>query len=395
MATDARVFDEFVRTDPRPARYNEATYTFLNRRSGNAWQRIRDLIEDWFAHIEPAHRRDLGARLRSTSAVDFRSAYFELYCHAMFRCSGWSIELHPDLGATSRHPDLRVRRGLDVMYVEATTTAEPRADVAAESRLATVLDHINDNIEIGSFLLGLDVERIGPTSLAVNPLVVALRQWLDSLDADMLLERSHGLSLETLEWTTDGWAITFEAFPLAPDKRGPGGRIIGTTGPQGGIIDDVAPLRKRIREKAKAYGELEAPLLIAVDAVSSFVNDADFVATFYGTSAVRFYINGGPAAPPPTPITLPDGLFFGPEGGRRTHVSGVITTSMLCPWTVQSTVPTLWTHPRAARQVDPPSGLVRIAQLGPDGQHIEYINPTSTPAEVFGLPDGWPGFRPL
>jgi len=72
-----------------------------------------------------------------------------------------------------------------------------------------------------------------------------LQAWLASLDADQLIalgSRDADDGIESLEWAQGGWRLVFEAYPLLPDRRGPGGRIIGTGRPaEARIIDDVTP----------------------------------------------------------------------------------------------------------------------------------------------------------
>ena len=48
--------------------------------------------------------------------------------------------------------------------------------------------------------------------------------------------------MELLEWGQHSWRLVFEAYPLPPDRRGSGGRIIGALCPaEAQCIDDVTP----------------------------------------------------------------------------------------------------------------------------------------------------------
>lgn len=345
MPSGELIFDDAQRDDARPSRYNEPTFTFLNRSAGEAWQRVRDLVEDWFRHVPAAARPDLRSRLRSTTGNDFRSAFFELYCIETLLRSDWTIELHPTLGHTSRRPDLRAQRGNESFFLEATTTATPRHEASAESRVNAVIDDINDRLEIGSFMLGIDVISIGANAPSTRRLCDELRSWLDGLDPDALREAARGGGDETHEWAFDAWSLVFKAFPLAADKRGPGGRIVGTIMPaEASFVDDITPLRRRVTDKAKAYGDLDTGFVVAVGAISSFSGDGDIASALYGSSAVQYYVNPAPGAPPPAAIRLNDGLIAGPNGWRRTEVSALVTTTMLTPWTIATTVPTWWTN---------------------------------------------------
>jgi hypothetical protein len=152
------LFDDLRRTDDRPALFDEPTFRFLNRRAGIVWQRVRDLLD-------------------------------ELYCHEALRGAGWGLEHHPLLAHTSRRPDLRASRDSVIAYVEVTTTSTPQLDEAATARLNTVIDKINDRIEVDQFSLGMEVLNVGNTAPATEPLCARLQSWLADLDADQIITR--------------------------------------------------------------------------------------------------------------------------------------------------------------------------------------------------------------
>ena len=394
MRVSASLFDDFCRDDVRPALFDESTFGFLNRRAGARWQRVRDLLDEWFQRVPNGARADLRGRLQSGTELGFRSAFFELYCREALHRAGWELEHHPFLKHTSRHPDLRASRRDITAYVEVTTTSKPRLDEASAARLNTVIDTINDRMPIDHFMLGVEVLNVGSATPATGPLCDKLQAWLSSLDADQLIASgspSADFGIESVEWAQGGWHLIFEAYPLPADRRGPGGRIIGTLRPaEAHIIDDVTPLRKRLTAKTKAYGKLDAPYVIAIDTVGEFTEDRDFVSALYGTPAIRYYQNAGRDAPPPVGIRLFDGLWGRRDGWHQTHVSAVLASTRIVPWTVGSTAPTLWHHPGADLPIDEICPLLRHARLDLTSRHIRYSASEVTPHEFFGLPDGWP-----
>jgi hypothetical protein len=143
--------------------------------------------------------------------------------------------------------------------------------------------------------------------------------------------------------------------------------------------------------KAKAYGSLDAPFVIAIDAVSETTDDRDFIAALYGTTEIRYYENPGPGAPPPTRVRRPDGLWTRPHGWHHTQVSAVLASTRIMPWTIGSAVPTLWHHPGADRPISNLCPLLRQARPDPTRRQIQYDAPEITPHEFFALPEGWPG----
>lgn len=393
---DSGVFDRVRRSDSGPSRYLEPLFAMLNRREGPSWDNVRQLIETWFAAVPPANRLDLRGRLRSTLDKDFRSAFFELYCHEILRRSGWDVEIHPQLAGTVRKPDFAAQRGCEGLYLEATLTAPARDEDAADARLSQLIDGINNGVPIENFMLGVDVIGVGASTPSVTRLAGQLRRWLTGMNPDSQLAREESDGIATWEWHDNDWHLIFEAFPLTRRARGPGGRIVGTFSAEPvGAIDDVTPIRRRIDEKASRYGTaLNSALVVGVDAFEPFVNDADVAAALYGRLAVRYYQGGGRNAPPPRTVRGNDGLVWGPRGARRPHMSAVITTTALRPWLVANLEPCWWAHPAADKPLNPIASVFRVVELDRSTNRLHHSPAPTDPATFFNLDADWPHFDP-
>ena len=185
--------------------------------------------------LDEEARADLRGRLRSGTEVDFRSAFFELYCHEALRRAGWGLEHHPRLAHTSRRPDLRASRGGITAYVEVTTTSTPRLDEAAQARLNTVIDMINDRMEIDQFMLGVEVLNVGNAAPATEPLCAKLQAWLASLDADQLIalgRRDADDGIESLEWAQAAGAWSSRLTRSSPAAAAPAAESSVRSAPQ-------------------------------------------------------------------------------------------------------------------------------------------------------------------
>lgn len=394
-APTPRLFDDLKRTDARPAGYAEPSFDHLNRRAGQGWNNVRDLLEEWFSEFPTDGRPDLQGRFRRGRESGFRSAFYELYCHEILRRSGWTVSTHPALAGTSRKPDFAASRGGTDLIVEVTTTSVSSKAASAQKRDDRLIDGVNDRMAIGNFMLSLEIDHRGGADVATSALSRYLQRWLDTLDADALIakyEEDPDAEPESTNWSQGGWSLDFTAWPLQREHRGPGGRIIGSGPIDGGWIDDAGPLGRRFRDKGSAYGDLCRPFVVTVDAVSDFTADSDIVSALYGSNAVRYYVNPGPNDPEPQQIRLLDGVWRGLQGWQQARVSAVMTTATLKPWTVGMQTPTLWHHPSPDYPVGDVAPLLKQARLyRPDGQ-IHWEEPVVAPWRFLGLDEGWPHF---
>lgn len=117
-----RIFDDFDRTDPAPASDTESSYQFLNRVARPGWDKVRDLVDDWFSGYPIAEQADLRSRLQDDDYVQHIGAWWELYTFTLFRRLGYQVSIHPALVNTSRRPDFLVTCGAASMYVECHKT---------------------------------------------------------------------------------------------------------------------------------------------------------------------------------------------------------------------------------------------------------------------------------
>lgn len=200
------VFDDRVRTDPSPASHSENSAAFLNRVAGGYLDQIRGLVEDWASRVPDAGRRDIVARLRSSSDRQSGAAFWELYLHETFVRAGYAVELHPSVDGP-RPPDFHVTRGAERFYVEATCLFGAATDGGAIARRQALYDAV-ERINSPNFFLSIDVEVIGSNAPATGQLRRDLERWLAGLDpdaTDLVLGRER--AGEYFLWEEQGWQI--------------------------------------------------------------------------------------------------------------------------------------------------------------------------------------------
>ena len=384
------VFDDRVRTDPSPALHSESSAAFLNRVAGGYWDQIRDLVEDWASRVPDAARRDIVARLRSSSDRQSGAAFWELYLHETFVQAGYAVEVHPSVDGP-RPPDFRVTRGADRFYVEATCVFGARTDAGAIARRQALYDAV-ESIHSPNFFLSINVEAIGPNAPATRKLRRDLERWLAGLDpdtTDLVLGREP--SGDHFLWEEQGWRIWFRPIPVRADARGaPDHRVLGVFGPgEAQWIGDASELRQTIRSKGNAYGALDAPFLIAVMIATPFHDEEDTISALYGTRQIQFSPGNPDRA---RSVRARDGYWGSPGDWKHTHVSGVLLAHSVAPWRVTQEVPELWHHPHAAQKV-PALPIWRSAELA--GNAIRHIDPTAEPSGYYFLPASWPEGEPF
>lgn len=87
------LFDDIIGTDPSPASDIKGSFHFLNRVAKPSWQRVRDLLEDWYAEY-PDDNDDLRNRFRESAGTQHYGAWWELYVYTLYRRLGYKVVTH-------------------------------------------------------------------------------------------------------------------------------------------------------------------------------------------------------------------------------------------------------------------------------------------------------------
>jgi hypothetical protein len=376
------VFDDTARSSLAPRAANESIFAFLNGSATDFFTEVRRLLEEWLSHLPAEHRSDLVARIRSSSDDAFESAFWELYLHEAFRCSGADIDIHPDIPESTKRPDFRVRFTSWSFYLEAVRVGAAPTDLGEQRRLAEV-QSVLDSLPANKFTLQFSWDVIGPSSLGTKKLKTALAEWLGGLDHAVLMRQVDTLgyfSGPTLPWNVDGWKLKFTALPVNPKPRT---GLVGIRGPgRARGVDNATGLRRALDSKANKYGALDAPLVIAVLSNTEYpTRPYETLEALYGLSSLT------PTRPAERLDDLArDGHWFTRMGWRRGHAPQVILASGLKPWSILTTRPQLW------RTLEPgiiaphqPGWLDRVDVDGPE----PTINTGAPLHDLFGLPADW------
>jgi hypothetical protein len=399
MTSELRLFDDVSRSDPRPARYAEGSFAFLNRVDDPYFAAARRLMEAWFARYPKEHRHGLRAMFRGDDQRETVSAFWELYLHELHRRLGFQITIHPAVPGTAKRPDFRVDDGEHAFYIEAVVAAHSDEEVAQRMREAIVLDTINE-CKNPNFSLTADWECIGRTTPRREEVLGKVEGWLASLDSQAVRE-----SLAPYGWDDPrpspapnavikfgDWAIRLTAYPRTVRDDDLDHRIIGSPPMTEASGDDIKRVLETLKGKASRYGKPDLPYVIAVGLMLDFAEFDDLEQALYGPEGFTIVRRSADGQPEMVRSRLPDGLWQRGPAHRGTRVSAVLSLRSPYMYSLTSSEPSIWINPWASKPLDyeyPFSTVVADC----NGNRLRRSPGALAAHEAFGLAQDWPGVQ--
>jgi hypothetical protein len=386
------LFSDIDRTFKGSKLYAEPDYDYLDRSARPEAGSIRAVLEKWFAQYPCSDRGDLLGRFTSPSDTQHNSAGFELYLYELFRLLGYSVQVHPETssGKTTR-PDFLLRDANGSrMYVEAVQTTDVSTEEqGAQARLNVVYDAIN-RLEVFGWFLGVKARNYPVNPPSGRNLRRQLKDWLEGLDPEQVTEsvkKTGHHALPMFDYADGEWRIQFTAFPRSPEKRDkPVRAVLGVLFGGAQWLNTWEVLRDTLIFKGSRYGDLDAPLVIAVNADVLHLDEIDIMEALFGKE--RYLINLDEQDHEPEMQRASNGFWNGPKGPRYTRVAGVLIGFDVNPWTYGVRNLTLYQNPWAKMEVSGPiSTLPRKVPL--DGQMDSVAGCHAK--DILQLPQGYPG----
>jgi hypothetical protein len=264
------LFDAGIRTELGWKTESQSTFAYYDRSARPAMVEFRKMIQGWFNRFPDEDKKDLRERFRSPKEPNHVGAFFEIYLHELFNRLGFELEPHPTIRGCGTHPDYVVSdHGVNQFYLEATLAGLPsQQEQGANTRMGIVYDAIN-TIESPNFFVRLELKGAPNTAPPTQTLRRDLTGWLASLNPDYILQlhsAGRGSEIPFFPWQHERGSLLFRPVPKSSKLRGqPGVRPLGMRMPEGGWLNTHGEIRKAIENKAKKYGELELPFIIAVN----------------------------------------------------------------------------------------------------------------------------------
>lgn len=369
------LFDDLDRVTAHPAPRTELHYEFLNRSARPAVERIRQAIDDWFSHYPHGSIDGLRARLAG-SDENHTPAFFELFLHELAVRLGYEVAIEPEVpGGNGTSPDFLLTKGSERLYVEAVTVRiDPGQQDSQNEKV--LLDEL-DQIRPSDFWVSAQTRGTLRNTPPVSKLRRNVESWLHGLDVDVVdAEGSHPI----LTLRHDEWRMSLTAWPKGVTHRGnPDHRLIGSPPSHTGRDSSTYRVRKALLSKAKHYGTLDAPLVLAVNVLDWWPGDEQgteilFGRGFCGTSSSLSSFSG-------------DALWHQAGVPRYTRVAGVSFFTNLQPWTVTSAPATTYWNPWSSHVLPRIWRELSEATASPEG--IER-RPGQTLSDILDLPSSWP-----
>ncbi|MDP3062168.1 MAG: hypothetical protein Q8O40_02985 [Chloroflexota bacterium] len=250
------------------------------------------------------------ARLRSNNENyenDFFSALLELYFNHHFKSNGSNVTLHPAVAGSEEHPDYLIEGKGNSFYLEATIRHE-EPEFAKQAAFARALEQELRRIN--------SRHTVWPDISAPCPHRSHLASIRGFLEHELVLFGQSAEAEKDVTWreTTVGTSYQL-GFRL---KRGSGiARPLEEHPTWGGMSDILRCLYDTIDGKARKYGSLELPFVIAVWGLSS-PDETGEIQTLYGKTVMQWkrdsrgdYIEGSDSV-----TSLPNGIFTRLEQGK-------------------------------------------------------------------------------
>lgn len=320
-----KLFSDLERTDRSPARFSEGDFEFLDRVAGAHWDRVRVLLERWFAEHPSDAKRDLYSRFTDHDSGQHLGAWWELYIASLFRHLRYDVVAHPIIEGSKGKPDFLMTKPGASFYVECVVAGTG----GTRGTVEWIYDCISD-VETRDFLVGVERVETGTKKPKRRDVTRPIAQWLASLDPDDILSKP-GEELPRRTIPIRDWSLELVAYPTRPDARHKGGRIIGTLPAVFGFpANTIDRIQEKISKKGRRYGNspLPLPLIVAVLEGTGWVDEDEFGDALFGRR--EFQWNEGDAASI-RQVRRRDGYFRGDwkddDDQRGIRVSAVLIGS--------------------------------------------------------------------
>lgn len=383
------LFQNFIRTNHDIIQANESEFDFLDRCAWPKAQHMRSLLEQCLNNYPVIEQPEIIARLKSGDPRQFTSTTFELLLHQYLIDQNFTLSPHPELANDSaKRPDFLVTcPDGNQFYLEAICTSESDGkNDSTEALKESTLNYLNSKPH-PNFFLSISCSGDPLTQPSGKKLYSKIKPWLDSLDPDIVLAESekNGYSaFPQITWVHEEWEVTIDAIPLKSEYRGTHEQLIGIRSYGASWINGWIPIRDAIQKKTNRYGQLDLPLIVAVNFNSFRLNQIDELQALFGEEKISFNFKNLDNY---HYSRVPNGAWIGPSGPKGRRCSGAWLFGNLSIYSLTNVGHTLYINPWSNFPL--PSSALIMPNAKKDGNQIKLIEGKSF-RDVFNLSKNWP-----
>ena len=339
------LFEDISRTDMSPMTRTESDFEHLNRSARPESIAVREHLNYWLDQMPDDVQNDLSSRLKTKNRIDFSSASFEILLYALMKQIGAEITFHPKLPSSKTdRPDFEIQLKGECFYLEATTAQVcNRSNFKPDPIWEEVFQKI-DEINSEEFFVSVETKGTLKTTPKISLISKKIKVWLDSLDYEKVAYEYHASKSKIQPDITikiDDCSLTLKAFPRSIKTSGK--RLIGIGDIKTDWIDEHTPLKNTILKKARKYGKLDKPFIIAVNAISAFLELDEKMNALFGDECYTFRRDLPEMEP--IPGRKMNGVWTTPKGPRYTRLSGCWIFNNYSPWNIKTCKNTLFHNP--------------------------------------------------
>lgn len=387
MAYELTLFDDIELTNHRHSTRARSSFDFLNTSAWPACQNMRDRLELWFERYPDSSKSDLRARFRKRDH-NHGSAFFELFLHEVFRRLGLSPAVHPKTQRGHGRPDFAITSGSGgISYVEANVVGR-RGIMAEDSLENEVLDAIDSLAVERPTSIALCAQTSGclAQSLRTRPIKAKVQRWIDQIDRDFRIPGR--IEAEPLEISHGEWSLTLTAYRRT-DR--PSHRLIDVDPGRVGMSTDDTDLRKNILTKTKQHGDIDNPLIIAINRPGTWEDREDELSALFGKEQLSWQVDEhGNVVTLPHKSREPDAVWRNRTGSQYGRLHGVLFFRGAWPSTARSVTSHLYVNPYIEAEVPPE--LLRLGSARVRNGEMRWEAGLSL-GDLLDLPEDWPGER--
>lgn len=379
------IFRNRSRHDSSAKLSGESSYGFLDRSARDEIEAVRAMLESLILKYPEEETPEMLSRLQSENDEHFNSAFFELIVYSMLSRLGYRMQPHPVLeNGSSKRPDFLVTAPCgQKFYVEAVLASEENGNLKGQHRMVqTTLDAIR-KARHDKFRVDVHYSGLPRTQPATRKLIADILAWLDTLDPDEVriqAKTTTRVYRKSFSWSHEDFRLLLTPRPI---NRVKSKSLIGIASRGMAFSNSAKPLRDAITFKGSRYGELEFPLLIAVNFSTPFLDSDDELEALFGLPLTQFTTNSLIAAQKRSH----EGAWIGRKGPKYTRVSGVWIFRGLSPYSLASRESTLYLNPWASKPL--PASLKCFPHTEVIDEAVTYGKGISL-REIFELSAEWP-----